>query len=183
MDRIITRRGLVGMVGRRTSSSRRDAPDEQTEGGRRTIKSHNPTPWLGETGSISLIDYARRVGGAGTDTRKLDCDKESLDQLHQEGFKHVPEAVHSALAQSNASILKVRWPRSVYLMGFLLVDEWLWRSTLAMRYLRAMRTRWDACQCLRTSQSLLQLSQLELMSQICDTGVTRAVSWTKEGSI
>ena len=33
---------------------------------------------------------------------------------------------------------------------------------------------------LRTSQSLLQLSQLELKSQRSDTGVTRAVSWTKE---
>ena len=56
MDRIITGRDLVGMIGRRTSSRGRDAPDEQTEGGRRTIISHNPTPWLEETGPISLID-------------------------------------------------------------------------------------------------------------------------------
>ena len=54
------------------------------EEGRRSRKSQNPSQWPGKSDSVSILECMRRVGGAGADIHQRDCDKEGLDQLHQE---------------------------------------------------------------------------------------------------
>ena len=124
----------------------------------------------GKSDSISLLECRRRVGGAGAVIRQRDCDKERLDQLHQEGLRHVHKCwtrtFVGKFVESNTRTFMIQWLRSFDLLHIVLVDDWLRRLMSAIRYSRGIRSRWDEYRCVGTLEDFLILSQLLQMIQV-----------------